>query len=89
MDLDAQAEEWHHPDDDEPELTREQDAVVRRAAELVSKVAWSWPATRWMWLGRRIRLLEREVAAVPGGRGWFGQLDEAGALRKALIALRL
>jgi hypothetical protein len=86
--LDAMAQDWHSEADDTPRLTCEQDAVVSDAAELVIKAAWASSATRWMWLGRRLRRLEREVAALPGGRMSFG-LTEASGLRRALIALRL
>ena len=38
--------------------------VVLGAAALVSDTAWASPLTRWFWLRRRIRKLEREIAAI-------------------------
>ena len=38
--------------------------AVLDAAEIVSKAAWSSPATRWVWLRWRIRRLGRAVATI-------------------------
>ena len=38
--------------------------VVLNSAALVSDTAWASPLTRWFWLRRRIRKLEREIAAI-------------------------
>jgi hypothetical protein len=42
--------------------------VVLDAAEIVSKAAWSSPATRWLWLRWRLRRVGRKVAAIKNAR---------------------
>lgn len=51
----------------EPEwagLDMEMADVVLDAAEIVSRAAWSPPATRWLWLRWRVRKLSNQVTSI-------------------------
>jgi hypothetical protein len=50
-----------NPDPDFSSMPREVADLFSEAAELVSRAAWSSSFTRWLWLRRRLRRLDRKV----------------------------